>query len=213
MQAKTQRLSPNVLAAAAIVGLLIVVLGTWFLVIAPKRNEAADLDRQIEATRVLLSATERRPAAAEADPDAQMARLSVAVPETLQMSAVVLELNRIAERALVRIDQITPAPPVPQAGYQTQPISVTLQGTFFAISDFVRLLRAEADIQKGAIIGAGRVYSVDNISFVEGESKYPILIATVSISTVFGATAVQPQGSAGDVVSPEPASAAAGGGS
>jgi hypothetical protein len=187
------RISPAFLGILAGAVLVAVLTAGWFALVAPKRAEAADLGRQIDATRVLLAAApEEQPVAkAEAQAEAQVERLAVAVPKVAEMPAIVIELNRIAERAMVRLDQIAPQSPVPHSGYQMQSITVTLKGTFFAVSDFVRLLRAEATLADGGLVaGEGRIYSVESVTFTEGEEKYPVLTAVATISTVFGAVPV-----------------------
>ena len=116
-------------AAYVLVGLgfvLFLLLG-WMLLISPQREEAAQLDQEIEATRVLLAAPVPEPAAV-LDPEEASERLLKAMPDAVEVPGVLLDLHRMAGEAGVRLDSITPGAPVAQATYQALPIVVTLQG-------------------------------------------------------------------------------------
>jgi hypothetical protein len=188
---RLQELSMRATLALVVAGFLLFAVTGWFLLIGPKRSEAGQLEREIEATQVLLAAPVPEPEA-QVDPEVAEDRLTQAMPDRVPMPAVILDLHRVAGEAGVRLDSIAPGPPVAQATYQTQPISLTLQGSYFGFSDFLRRLRGEAGIVDGEVRGDGRIYAVDTITFAEGESQFPNLSATLSISIAFGPVAPAP---------------------
>jgi hypothetical protein len=198
---RIQELSMRATLALVVAGFLLFAVAGWFLLIGPQRSEAAQLDSEIEATRVLLAAPIPEP---EAQPDPEVAeeRLTRAMPDTVPMPAVLLDLHRLAGEAGVRLDSITPGAPIAQATYQTQQISLTLQGSYFGFSDFLRRLRAEASVVEGQLRGEGRLYGVESITFAEGEDQFPNLSATLTINTAFGPVAPTPAAPAGEESEP-----------
>jgi hypothetical protein len=187
---RLRSISPPLAAVLVAAVLALVFVVGWFMLVAPKRSEAAKLQREVEATRVLLAA----PVPAE-EPESQQGteaagdRLLRAMPDRVAMPAVLLDLHRLGAEAGVRLDAITPGAAVPLGTYQSQPLSITLQGSFFAFSDFLRRLRSEVRVEGSELRGDGRLYSVDNLSFAEGLQQFPSLTATLTVSTVFGPTA------------------------
>lgn len=196
-----REISPRAAYILVALGFVLFLMLGWFTLISPQRDKAAQLDQEIDATRVLLAAPVPEPAAV-LDPEEASERLVTAMPDAVDMPAVVLDLNRMAGEAGVRLDSIAPAPPVAQATYQTQPINVTLQGSFFGFSDFLRRLRAEARVVEGQVQGDGRLYAVETISFAEGQPRFPNLTATLTISTAFGPVAPAPPPAAPPVEGP-----------
>jgi hypothetical protein len=184
---RLQELSPRAVVGIMAAGFVLFLLVAWFLLISPKRGEAAVLDQEIETTRQLLAAPLPEPSAV--DPDEVSEMLMRAIPDTVEMHVVILDLHRIAGAAGVRLDGITPGAPVAQPTYQQQTITLTLEGSFFAFSDFLRRLRGEAKIAEGQVQGPGRIYAVDSITFSEGQPSFPNLTAALTISTVFAPTA------------------------
>jgi hypothetical protein len=207
---RLRSISPPVAAVLVAVALALVFVVGWFTLVAPKRSEAAQLQREIDTTRVLLE----RPAPPRAKADSSAAeaaseRLLRAMPDRVEMPAVVLDLHRLAAEAGVRLDAITPSGAVAQPMYQSMPVAITLQGSFFAFSDFLRRLRGEARVEGTELQGDGRIYSVESITFAEGLQKFPSLTASLSVSTVFGPAAAPAAGAVPGVPGETPTDAAA----
>jgi hypothetical protein len=183
-----QELSTRTAILLVAVAFALFLAAGWFLLIGPQRSEAAQLQTEIEATRVLLAAPIPEPEA-PAEVEAASERLMAAMPDSVDMPRILLELHRLAGEADVRLDSIAPSTAVAQATYQTLPINLTLQGSYFGFSDFLRRLRSEVRVVDGEIQGDGPIFSVDSITFGEGEGQFPRLAATLTISTAFAPTA------------------------
>jgi hypothetical protein len=147
-------------------GLLVVLLLGWFLLVSPQRSKAASLDGQIGDTSGQLAATDaflHSPAAHQSV--AELRRLRVALPDDAQMSQIVRQLAWASRRSGVRITSLTPSATVAAAGAQALPIAVTVNGHYFRLAKFMRLLRGEAGVVDGKAHASGRLYAIDNISF------------------------------------------------
>lgn len=197
------RLTPKKAFALGAACLILVVLVGWFLFLSPKMSEAGELEEQIgvaEANLVLAQALARE--TTQRETEAELARLKKAVPEEVEMSGILRELAAAATAASVRITGVTPQPAAPQtaapqAAYQAIPMSVTLEGSYFAIAKFLKVLRKRADLVDGSEIRAeGRLYSVDSIQFAAA-AEGAVLPATMTINAFyFGGAAAAPDATA-----------------
>ena len=181
------RLTPKKAFAFGAAALILVTLVGWFLFLSPKLSEAADLEDRInvaEENLVVARTLGRESTRREAE--AELARLTKAVPENLGMSAILRELSATATAARVRVTAVTPAAPVPLAGYQAMPMAVALEGEYFAIVKFLQLLRKRAELVDGSKIQAeGRLYSVDSLQFGAGDTGL-IQVTTMINAFYFG---------------------------
>ena len=177
---------------AAFCILLYLAVG-YFLVVSPKKGEVNRLDEEIASTNVELMAAR---AAAEAPDDAQpiavadIFRLNTAMPSSPDMPGILLELSRIADETAIRFKSITPRNAVAVGEYQSVPIDVTFDGSFYALSDFLFRLRTLVSVRRGELHAAGRLFSVGSVEFSEGESGFPMLGATLVLEAyVYGTDA------------------------
>ena len=171
---------------------LVVVLLAWFALVSPQRSKAAVLDGQIGDANVRLASTEaflRSPAAHQSVKD--LRRVSRALPDDVKMSEILRQLAWASGRAGVRIDSITPSAPVPAAGAQAVPIALSVNGHYFRLAKFMRLLRTRADVKDGKVHASGRLYAVDNISFSKSE-KGGLITATLALDAFVYGTAPAP---------------------
>lgn len=182
----------NTRTLGVIAAFCIVLYGAagYFLVVSPKRGEANRLDEEIAATNVELLAAR---AATEAQDDTQpiavadIFRLSTAMPRSPDMPGILLELSRIAEETGIRFKSITPRTAVAVGQYQTVPIDLTFDGSFYALSDFLFRLRTLVSVRRGELHASGRLFSVGSVEFSEGEAGFPMLGAVLVVEAyVFG---------------------------
>lgn len=183
-------LTTRVLGIIAGACILLYAAAGYFLVVSPKKAEANRLDEQIAATSVELMAAR---AAAEAKGDTQpiavadIFRLATAMPGSPDMPGILLELSRIAEETGIRFKSIAPQPAVAAGEYQSVPIDVTFDGSFYALSDFLFRLRTLVSVRRGELHATGRLFSVETVDFSEGESGFPTLAAALKLQAyVFG---------------------------
>jgi type IV pilus assembly PilO-like protein len=174
----------GILAAA-----LVVALATgWFAVIAPKRSEAKKLAAQIAETRAQLVEAQ-----GGAEPQVQpirvadLFRLSRAMPDRADVPNLLLQLSEISAETGVSFQSITPHDPVLLGSYGQIGIELVFQGHFYDLSDFLYRLRNLVGVHQGVLDATGRLFSVDSISFDEGELLFPQVKATLTVSAyVFG---------------------------
>jgi Pilus assembly protein, PilO len=185
-----RRLSPGALYGAVAGGLLVYALVGWFLLVGPKRAEAGKLKEEVAAAEQTLSAARL---AAVAKPDVQpiavadIFRLATAMPSSPDMPGILLELSRIAEETGIRFKSISPQSAVPVGAYQSVPIDVTFDGSFYALSDFLFRLRTLVSVRRGELHAAGRLFSVEAVDFSEAEAGFPMLAAVLKLQAyVYG---------------------------
>jgi type IV pilus assembly PilO-like protein len=182
-------------ALGVVVGVLILICaaGAYFMLVSPKKSEAARLDEEI----VVAQAELRDALAATAAQDdtqpiavADIFRLSTAMPGTPDMPGILLELSRIAEETGIRFKSITPSPAVTVGAYQTVPIDVTFDGSFYALSDFLFRLRTLVTVRRGELHATGRLFSVASVDFSEADGGFPLLAASLKLNAyVYGINA------------------------
>ncbi|TML24562.1 MAG: hypothetical protein E6G28_00550 [Actinobacteria bacterium] len=109
MKTKVAALSPRVLVALAVAGVLLWAALAWLLYVSPHRSEASRLDEQLAAARVELAQAQvaaHHPASAGA-PVADVFRLATAMPASSDQAGLVLELSRLAAGSGVTLRSIT----------------------------------------------------------------------------------------------------------
>jgi hypothetical protein len=191
------RLTPKKAFAFGAAALILVLLAGWFLFLSPKVSEAGALeDRIAEAETKLIVAEALGRDGAQRESEAELARLTKAVPQEIEMSGILRELAAAATTARVRVTGVTPAAPVPQTGYQAMPMTIALEGRYFPITKFLQLLRKRADLVGESEIRAdGRLYSVDSVTF--GTAVGGVIQATTTVNAFyFGAPVATADGTA-----------------
>jgi Tfp pilus assembly protein PilO len=108
------------------------------------------------------------------------------------MSDILRELSRAAGKTGVRLDSITPATPVPAAGAQAVPITLSVSGRYFRIANFMHELRTRARVEDGNVHARGRLFAVDNMAIAKGATP-GLLQATLALDAFMtGGAPAQP---------------------
>lgn len=196
------KLKLNTRTLGVLAGLCILVYAAagYFLVVSPKKAEATRLDEEIAATTVELTTAR---AAVQAQDDTQpiavadIFRLATAMPSTPDMPGILIELSRIADETGIHFKSITPQSATAAGEYQSVPIDVTFDGSFYALSDFLFRLRTLVSVRRGELHASGRLFSVQSVDFSAGADGFPSLAATLKLQAyVYGTdvagTAVPP---------------------
>ena len=170
-------------------GVLVAVVAGWFLVISPKRSDVSDLKGQIADTRDQIAVAQGvRPV--KPTPSiriAELFKLSRAMPDTVDVPGLMLQLSRIAGDTGVTFESITPHDPVPYGSYQQVDVDLTFEGRFYDLSDFLYRLRNLVGVHDGALNATGRLFSVNSIQFSQGQDEFPQVKASLTVSAyVFG---------------------------
>jgi Pilus assembly protein, PilO len=184
MKAKLR--SRNGVIAAGAGGVLLILAAIWFLGVSPQNSKASSLDTEISATQAKIA--QRR--AELATPSAQvhvrasdLYRLTKAMPDQTDMAGIILAVNRLAAVHGLSFEGIQPVSPVSQVGYNVQPLTVTVQGRFSAVSSFLSDLTTLVNVHKRALVATGRLFSVDQIAFGPPGNKktFPDVLATITL--------------------------------
>jgi hypothetical protein len=188
------KLNTRTLGVIAGVCILLYAGAGYFLVVSPKKGEAIQLDEAIAAANVKLVAARAAAAAAQNDTQpiavADIFRLATAMPSSPDMPGILLELSRIAEETGIRFKSISPQSAVSVGAYQSVPIDVTFDGSFYALSDFLFRLRTLVSVRRGELHAAGRLFSVEAVDFSEAEAGFPMLAAVLKLQAyVYGTDA------------------------
>jgi Tfp pilus assembly protein PilO len=157
-------MSRKIRMAISGVVLIIIVALAWFLLISPLRSDIAEADQAIEAQQVRLAAAQAKLAKAEATRaegqknQARLLELAKMMPESSQVPSLLLQIQDLADQSGIEFTSITPGDPVEADGYQTIPLQLEFNGTYFDMSDFA--YRAEQ-----LVAGPGRLLTVKSIEY------------------------------------------------
>lgn len=190
---------------------LIVAAVGYFLLVKPKQDASGRLDEQV-AQLELQAGTARaagRPGAA-ATPEvtiraADVFRLTKAMPDSDDMPGIMLELDAVASASGIEFLSITPAPPTTQTGYLAVPISLTFEGSFYDLSDFLFRLRNLVAVRDGELQARGRLFTLDSLALNEAPGGFPEIQAALTVTAYVYAPAAAADPAAAAPTPPPPA--------
>jgi type IV pilus assembly protein PilO len=186
------KLSQNAQIALIVVGALVFGLAAWFLVVHPQSGKASSLKRQAQDVQEKIDAYHQQVVAARSAPKIEVAdvyRLAKAMPAKTDMPDLVLELSQLARDTGISFDSISPQPIAAVGSYSVLPISVTFNGNFYNLADFLYRLRSLVTVHAGRLDATGRLFSVDTLAFNESEKKFPQIQASLVIDAFVYSTA------------------------
>lgn len=177
---------PKLALIAGAGALALVLAAAWFLLVAPKRDEAVALEQDVAAKQVELQqkrAALAQPSAAVKVRASDLYRLTKALPDTNEMPAILLDVNRIAARNKLAFSSITPGSAVLGTGSVSLPIVITVQGRFSSVSKFLRDMRTIVRVRGGLLDARGRTYSVSQVDLgAPDKVTFPVVKATVTLN-------------------------------
>lgn len=182
-------LSPRQRLVITSLGVLLAVLAAWFLVVSPKRAEAARLAGEVQAAqdRLVAAQVEERSNREKQRRLPSPAALTKAMPDRVQMARILRELNSVGLATGVEFQSITPLPLKLERGYQALPLTVVFEGDFARVSTFLERLRKQVQIRGGKLDVKGRLFVIESLQLAEGDAKFPSLKATLTLDAfVFG---------------------------
>ena len=179
--------SPKGKIGAGVGGVLLAVAAVWFLLVAPQRAKATELDTQVGVSRTELSQRKLGLALPSADvtiKPSDLYRLTKALPNTTDMAGILLDVDRLAGRNELEFSSIAPGAELLGTGFVQQPLSVVVQGRFGNVSRFLGDVRTLVRVRKGRLDARGRLYSVTRVDITQpGEDlKFPLVRATVVLN-------------------------------
>jgi len=190
-------LSPGALIGIMVGACLVVDLAGWFLLIRPQGATAEVLQAQATEVPSKIAAYHQQVAAAKAAPKIEVAdvyQLAKAMPDRTDMPDLLLELSQLARDTGIRFDSISPQAIAPIGSYTVLPISVTFQGNFYNLADFLYRLRSLVSVHGVPVTldATGRLFSVDTLTFNESTLKFPQIQATLVIDVFVYGSGVAP---------------------
>ena len=196
MKVPTKQLPPAAMIAIVVGSVLVVGFLGWFLLVRPQGGKLEDLKRQTAEAQQKIDSYNQQVAAARAAPKIEIAdvyRLAKAMPDRTDMPDLVLELSQLARDTGIRFDSITPQPTALIGSYTVLPISVTFNGNFYNLADFLYRLRSLVSVHGGRLDATGRLFSVDTLTFNESPLRFPQIQASLTIDAfVYGSGVPSP---------------------
>jgi Tfp pilus assembly protein PilO len=150
----------------AVVGLLILAAVAYFVLIGPKRGEAGRLADEIAELETKVQTAKLAAEPKEAATQLKVAglfELTKAMPDKDDMPGIILEINSIAEASGVTFKSIAPQPIVVGQGYRSLPISLSFEGNYYDLTDFLFRMRNLVAVRDGKLAAAGRFFTLDTI--------------------------------------------------
>jgi Tfp pilus assembly protein PilO len=148
------------------IAIVIVAAVAYFMLIGPKRAEAGrladkigDLETQVRTAKL---AAQPKESAAQLKL-APLFELTKAMPDRDDVPGIILELNSIAQATGVRFQAIAPQDPVTGEGYRALPISLTFQGNYYDLTDFLLRVRNLVAVRDGKLSSSGRFLTLDTL--------------------------------------------------
>jgi hypothetical protein len=184
-----REVTPRAIALVLLAVAVVLAAAGWFLLVSPKRSQASKLAATIETKQSQVS-TETRQASAVAQPE-QAKSLGAALPDVPLVPDVVDQLNKLATRSDVALDTITPQAPVPGTGFEAIPLTVVVDGRYFAVEKFLRLVREQVQLDNSNLEARGRLFDVQGVQLQQTEPA-PSVTATISLRTFYYAAGIAP---------------------
>ena len=188
-------LPQNAMIAVVVGAVLVLGLAGWFLLVHPQGGKVANLKAQAADVQARIDAYNQQVAAARSRPKIEVAdvyRLAKAMPDKTDMPDLLLELSQLARDTGIRFDSISPQPMTPVGAYAVLPISVTFNGNFYNLADFLYRLRSLVTVHAGRLDATGRLFAVDTLTFNESPLKFPNIQASLVIDAFVYAAAPAP---------------------
>jgi len=189
------KLSQNAQIGVIVGGILVFGLAAWFFLVHPQSGKVSSLKRQSQDVQEKIDAYHQQVAAARSAPKIEVAdvyRLAKAMPTKTDMPDVVLELSQLARDTGISFDSISPQPLAAVGSYSVLPISVTFNGNFYNLADFLYRMRSLVTVHAGQLDATGRLFSVDTLAFNQGAKKFPQIQATLVIDAFVYSSAPAP---------------------
>jgi len=223
------KLSTRDLILLAIVGLVVVLGGLWWFVVKPanaelsaQRDQLAEIRTESNALRDTVDRL-RSSATSESRRTAERLRLSKALPDSAQTPGVVVQLQRLADRANVELTSIKTNQHTDFGSIRGTEFEVKVTGRFFDVDDFLYRLHRQVEVnERDRPVVGGRLFATTSVDMTlaqgTSESGGPIedddeVVATLKVlafsSAPAGAAPAAPAATGTPVAAPATATAPA----
>jgi type IV pilus assembly protein PilO len=185
-----KNLQPKALIPLIVGGVLVLGVLGWFVLVRPQSAQIKSLKAQEATIQQQIDDQRAKTAAARAVPKIHVAdvyRLAKAMPDNVDMPDLLLELSQLARETGITFDSIAPGTSEAKGGYTVIPVTVSFDGNFFNLCDFLYRLRTLVDVHDSRLEATGRLFSVDTLQFSEAAQKFPQIRAELAINAfVYG---------------------------
>jgi hypothetical protein len=204
---RTNKILLAVFAAAAVAGAF------WFLILSPKREDAAKLQTDIAAKRSELTQAQQQMAgyerarAAYKSNYAKFARLGKAVPGDDDVRSLLVQLDSASAKSNIDFNTVTvgggaapdtgttpaggettlaKAPglvPIGSTGVSALPFTLNFNGSFFGLSDFFNRLEHFVSVRNDKVSANGRLLRIETLKLSPGSTGWPSMKAEVGAAS------------------------------
>lgn len=164
---------------------LAVLLGAWFMVVTPKREQASKVNAEVEAARQQVSTAETEADSAASSRAqystayASLVSLGQAVPSTTETPALIYTLDKATHRRDVQFSSISTgasgssssssaasaAPTTASGEFTQEPFTFVFNGTFVDLYKLLNQLEGfTLQTSSGALHVSGRLLTIDSVS-------------------------------------------------
>jgi hypothetical protein len=162
------------LAIFAVINLAIVA-GGWTMLISPQRSHASAAAAQEQLVQnelaQLTSGGPTRPVKQPTIHTADLYALGTALPSQLDQPDLLFELDQVATESGVKIINISPQTPVAGNNFTVQPLNLSVNGTYFQLTSFIKKLRLLVSDKQGHLIANGPLFAVTSVALAPGQSS------------------------------------------
>ncbi|MEO8289473.1 MAG: type 4a pilus biogenesis protein PilO [Gaiellaceae bacterium] len=191
----------------------------YMVLVRPKQSQAAALEEQIAELDAKVTAARlasRPQKAATSIKVADIFQVTKAMPDSSDMPGIILDLNSVADATGIAFLSIQPGGPAAKTGYAAIPITLTFEGNYYDLTDFLFRLRNLVTVRHGRLAASGRLFTLDSLNLHEGKAGFPQITADLTVSAyVYGAPTVPgapaPTGTTPATTTPAAASSGLGG--
>ena len=126
--------------------LLVIVLLWYFLLYAPLGDDLSSAQEQTSAEQKKTDGLQADLARLQSQAKnstqqaALLRKLDAAVPEQPDLAEFIIQANDIADQSGISFLSISPSPPAAGTGATVIGLNITIQGSFFQLEDYLRLL-------------------------------------------------------------------------
>jgi Tfp pilus assembly protein PilO len=174
---------------------LLLAAGVGYMVLVrPKQSQAASLDQQIAELDAKVTAARlasRPQKAATSIKVADIFQVTKAMPDSSDMPGIILDLDSVAESTGIQFLSIQPGGAAAKTGYAAIPITLSFEGNYYDLTDFLFRLRNLVSVRHGKLAASGRLFTLDSLNMHEGKAGFPEITADLTVSAyMYGAAPV-----------------------
>jgi Pilus assembly protein, PilO len=144
---------------------LLVVLAGFLLVVEPQRSHLSSVNAQIGSAQLQLAGLH---SGASTKPDthaAELFQLARAMPDSPDVPDLIFQLSQLAQQSSVSLVEVDPLQEATQQdGSATQPMNVTVDGTWKTLTVFLHDMRQLVQMHGSHLTVGGRLFNVATIA-------------------------------------------------